>query len=53
MRRERRGRHGGEERLHAALEVEVVVDLLDGLVVGEAVLELERAQPRLEACPGR
>jgi hypothetical protein len=51
-RAERRRRQGGEERLHAALEVEVVVDLLDGRLVGQAVEEAQRAQPRLDAVGG-
>gem|GEM_PF-4334928 len=42
---DRRARHGVEEGLHATREVEVVVNLLDGGVVREAVEELQRAQP--------
>jgi hypothetical protein len=38
-----------EKRTHAALEVEVVVDGVDGLRLRIAVEELEGAEPRLDA----
>jgi hypothetical protein len=41
------GRHRGKEHLQAAVEVKVVVDLLDCRVVRNAGGELERAEPRL------
>ena len=40
-------RHAQQEGFHAANEVEVVVDLLHGVGVGQAVAELQRADPGL------
>jgi hypothetical protein len=36
-----------EIRLHGALEIEIVIDFLNGGIVGKAVGELERAEPGL------
>src|SRR5262245_39473028 len=52
-RRERRCGHRRQKRLHPALKVEVVVDFLDGLVIGEAVLEPEYPETRLDAVGNR
>jgi len=45
---DRRAGHGIEEGLHAAREVEVVIDLLHGGIVRKAVEEPERAQAGLD-----
>ena len=44
---DRGSRHAQQEGFHTANEVEVVVDLLHGVGVGQAVAELERADPGL------
>jgi len=51
-RAEGRRRHGGEERLHATLEVEVVVDGLHCRLVRQAVEEAQRSQTRFHCVGG-
>jgi hypothetical protein len=43
-----RCRHRVQEHVHAAHEVEIVIDLLHGVLVGQAVEELQRAESRLD-----
>jgi hypothetical protein len=49
---QRSSRHAGEKRLHPALEVKVVIDLLEGGIVREAVVDLEGAEARVSTESG-
>jgi hypothetical protein len=46
--RERGTRDGGENGLHAALEIEIVIDLLDGGRIREAIDGPQRSEPGLD-----